>query len=151
MTDKRIFRLHTGNYRDVFTNAFTFVRDLFSAGCVDALIVTVEKAKRSNEQNRKMWAVLNDIAKQVDWYGQNLDAEGFKHLITAGYKKFKSVPSIDGNGFVMMGLSTKAMTISEMAKLIEHAQFFGEANGVKWSNESLIVFDEMINKGAVRV
>lgn len=149
MTDKRIFKLTGSNYRDIMVAVYEFCKEVLSGG-VDSLIVTVERAKRSNEQNRKMWAVLNDIANQVNWYGQNLDAEGFKHLITAGYKQFKSVPSIDGNGFVMMGLSTKAMTIPEMAKLIEHAQFFGESKGVKWSNESLAVFDEMVNGGRIR-
>jgi len=49
------------------------------------LRVIVDEDKRSNAQNRMMWAVLNDIAKQVTWNNEKLTSEEWKHLITANF------------------------------------------------------------------
>lgn len=90
---------------------------------------------RSLDQNAKMWAVLTDIAKQVEWYGQMLKPEEWKHILSASLKKQKAVPGIDG-GFVVLGLSTSKMTVSEMRDLIELAHAFGAEHGVDFSYEA---------------
>lgn len=88
---------------------------------------------RTLEQNAKMWAMLNDIAKQVVWYGEKLTAEEWKIVLTAGLKKQKAVPGIEG-GFVVLGASTSKMSMKEMAEVIELAEHFGGLHEVKWSN-----------------
>lgn len=100
------------------------------------LELTVKREKRSLDQNALFWSVLTDLSKQVKWYEQTLTKEEFKDLLTAGLKKQKAVPGIDG-GFVMLGTSTSAMTKEEMSDLITLAHAFGDERGVKWSPTSI--------------
>jgi hypothetical protein len=86
---------------------------------------------RSLEQNRLMWANLEDIAQQVIWYGVKLDKQEWKDVLTAGLKKQKIVPGIEG-GFVVIGARTSKMTIAEMNELIELSTMFGAQQGVKF-------------------
>lgn len=93
------------------------------------LDLTIKKEKRSSEQNKKLWATLGEIAAQVDWYGQKLSAEDWKHMLSATLRKQRTVPGIDG-GFVVLGLSTSKMTKEEMSELLELAIAFGTQKGV---------------------
>lgn len=86
---------------------------------------------RSLEQNRLMWANLEDIAQQVVWFGQKLDKQEWKDVLTAGLKKQKIVPGIEG-GFVVIGARTSKMSIAEMNELIELSTMFGAQQGVKF-------------------
>lgn len=97
------------------------------------LQVTVRKEKRSNEQNRLLWAALTDIANQVEWYGEKLTPEDWKTMLTASLRKQKAVPGIEG-GFVVLGLSTSKMTKEEMSELLELALAFGADKGVKFND-----------------
>ena len=96
------------------------------------LTLSIKKEKRSCEQNRLMWATLNDIAKQVEWYGMKLDAEDWKHIITASLRNQRMVPGLNG-GFVALGQSTSKMTREEMTEVIECALAFGAEKGVVFS------------------
>ena len=86
---------------------------------------------RSLEQNRMMWANLEDIAQQVIWYGVKLTKEEWKDVLTAALKKQKVVPGIEG-GFVIIGARTSKMTVPEMTELIELSTAFGTQQGVKF-------------------
>lgn len=101
------------------------------------LVVEVRKEKRTDAQNALLWASLTDIANQVEWYGQKLSPEDYKHMLTASLKKQRVVPGIDGN-FVVLGLSTSKMTKSELSELQELIFAFGAERGVKfkpWGDE----------------
>ena len=86
---------------------------------------------RSLNQNRMMWANLEDIAQQVTWYGIKLTKEEWKDVLTAALKKQKVVPGIEG-GFVVIGARTSKMTVPEMTELIELSTAFGTQQGVKF-------------------
>lgn len=100
------------------------------------LVLTIEQEKRSHEQNALMWSVLTDLSKQVPWHGEKLTKEEYKDLLTAGLKKQRAIPGIDG-GFVVLGASTSKMTKQEMTDLITLAHAFGDERGVKWSPTSI--------------
>jgi len=86
---------------------------------------------RSLEQNRMMWANLEDIAQQVVWYGVKLTKDEWKDVLTAALKKQMVVPGIEG-GFVVIGARTSKMTVPEMTELIELSTAFGTQQGVKF-------------------
>jgi hypothetical protein len=77
--------------------------------------------------------MLTDVSRQVEWYGQQLAPEDWKHVFSASLKQQRAVPGLDG-GFVVLGQSTSRMTIREMSDLIELMLAFGSERGVKWSD-----------------
>ena len=77
-----------------------------------------------------------EIARQVDWYGQKLDSEDWKHVFTSALKKQRAVPGIDG-GFCVLGTSTSDMTVEEMGELMELMEAFGATHNVEFSDAAL--------------
>lgn len=89
----------------------------------------IEPETRSVEQNARMWSMLADVANQVEWYGQKLSSEDWKHIFSASLNKQRAVPGLDG-GFVVLGKSTSKMTIQEMTELMDLVDAFGAERGV---------------------
>ncbi len=117
----------------------------------DGLVLTLEYAKRTVEQNRKMWAMLNDISTQVLWHGIRLTNEEWKDLLTAGLKGAnKVVPNVEGTGFVILGQRTSKMNKKEFVDLIEFIYFFGTQRGVVFSDDAVMLYDELIKSGAIK-
>lgn len=98
------------------------------------LEVTLKRAKRSSEQNRRMWAMLGEVSAQVNWHGQKLTSEEWKDVFSASLKRQSVVPGLDG-GFVVLGQRTSAMTVAEMSELQELIEAFGAQQGVRFSQE----------------
>lgn len=96
------------------------------------LTLEVRPEKRSDAQNRRLWAMLADISAQVDWYGQKLTSEEWKDVFSASLKRTKVVPGLDG-GFVVCGQSTSKMTKAEMCELQELMEAFGAERGVRFT------------------
>ncbi|KAB8312954.1 recombination protein NinB [Erwinia endophytica] len=124
-------------------NVIQIIRDL-PTDLKHPLVVTISEMTRSVAQNDKMWAMLTDISKQVEWYSNWLEPEEWKHVITAALKGQKTVPGING-GFVVLGLSTSKMTIREMCDVIECAYAFGTEHDVKWKDETILA-DELAKR-----
>ena len=103
--------------------------------------VVVEDAKRSLPQNAKLWAVLADVSKQVDWHGQRLTKEEWKDVFTAALKRQKVVPGLDG-GFVVLGTSTRRMDKQEFSDLLELIQAFGAEHSVEWGDTAAEVYEQ---------
>ena len=96
------------------------------------LVIEVKEKTRSTEQNARMWALLTEVSRQVDWYGQKLTAEEWKDVFSASLKKQKAVPGLDG-GFVILGQRTSKMSVREMADLMTLIEAFGAERGVRFS------------------
>lgn len=92
-----------------------------------------EDEKRSTDQNRKLWAMLRDLSDQVIWHGNKLADHEWKDVLTAGLKRQKVAPGIDG-GFVVLGAKTSKMTKAEFSELVELILAFGAQQGVKWTD-----------------
>lgn len=96
--------------------------------------VTVADEKRSDAQNRRLWAMLRDVANQVEWYGQRLSDEDWKHIFSASVEKQRAVPGLDG-GFVVMGLSTRKQSKAWFSDMFEVMEAFAAERGVKWTQQ----------------
>ena len=96
--------------------------------------VTIGEATRTNDQNAKLWPMLDEISQQVDWYGQKLTKEEWKDVFSAALKKQKAVPGLDG-GFVVCGQSTSKMGKREFSDLIELINSFAAERGVIFGDE----------------
>jgi hypothetical protein len=122
--DKRIYKL-----------VHDTARRLAAAQCMnapDGYVVTIQEATRTLDQNSKLWPMLGDVSKQVEWYGSKMNSEEWKDVFSAALKKQKVVPGIDG-GFVVCGQSTSKMGKKEFSDLIELIYAFGAERGVVWS------------------
>jgi len=125
----RVKQIFVMNHRQARDRAIEAVR---LAG--DGYVVTVQEPKRSLAQNALMWALLTDLAEQVNWHGSKLTTENWKDVCTAALKRQDVVPGIEG-GFVVLGTSTSKMTKLEMNELIEFIYHFGSTKGVQFSEQ----------------
>jgi hypothetical protein len=97
--------------------------------------ISYRRAKRTLPQNDRLWAMLTDVAQQVEWYGQKLTPEDFKDMFTASLRKARVVPGIDPGSFVLLGLHTSDMDKEEMGLLIALIEAFGAEHGVVFGDE----------------
>jgi len=109
------------------TQIWPHVKNCLMAG--QKVRITIDKETRSIEQNSRLWSMLTDVSKQVDWYGRKLSPEDWKHIFTASLKKQDAVVGIDG-GIVVLGLSTRKMSKATMSQLQELIEAFGAERGV---------------------
>lgn len=121
--------------RDVAKLAYLFAFELAADQAVE-IIVRPVKSRRTLLQNAKLWSMLADIARQVEWpvngVMQLLDAEDWKALMTAACRQEIRMAAGIGGGVVMLGVSTRRMTVAEMGDLIEFMYSFGAEKGVEW-------------------
>jgi hypothetical protein len=104
----------------------------------EGYVVSVKEPTRSLEQNARLWAMLGDVSRQVDWYGKRLTSEDWKHIFSSSLRRLEVVPNLDGTGFVALGMSTSRMTKREMSDLIELISAFGAERGVEWSETEAV-------------
>lgn len=107
----------------------------YIAQAPDGYVCVLKEPTRSLSQNARMWAMLGDISRQVDWYGQKLADHEWKDVLSAALKKQKAVPGIDG-GFVVLGARTSKMTIRQMTELMDLMEAFGAEHGVRFSAQA---------------
>ena len=98
--------------------------------------VEFKAAKRSLDQNSRMWAMLTDVATQLEWHGQKLRADDWKMIFMDALKReLRVVPNIDGNGFVNLGRSSSDLSKAEMSDLQELIAAFGARHGVRFHEQ----------------
>lgn len=119
--------------RGEFKKFWALATALLDDGIAFKLTLNPVKLERSLKQNRLMWCLLRDISAQVIWHGLKLDSEDWKNIITASWRGQRNVPNIEGTGFVMLGVSTKKLSVKEMGEVLDVIQAFGNEQGVKFS------------------
>lgn len=98
--------------------------------------VEFKEAKRTTDQNAKMWSCLTGISQQVVWHGQKLKPDDWKLVFLDALKQeMRIVPNINGNGFVNLGRSSSDLSKSEFSDLIEIMLAFGAQHGVVFSRD----------------
>ena len=99
------------------------------------IIIRQYRTKRTIEQNSMLHGICGEIAKQRQWAGQRIDADGWKRLLVDAWLKESNkarsmvVPSLDGQSVVTLGKQTSKMTVEELSELIEFAAAWAAMNG----------------------
>ena len=132
------FVLQPGNARDRFASAWRFACQFLELGRAARVTIVEAKPTRTTEQNSRLWALLSDVSRQVEWHVdgkmQRIPPEDWKDIFTAALVKGQRVaPGIDG-GFVMLGARTSRMSVGDMIDLQTLIEAFGAERGVKWGN-----------------
>ena len=98
----------------------------------DRAVVTITAEKRTPPQNRKMWAMLQDIATakpegrywtRETWKAAFMHSLGHQVLFAEG---------LDGSGPFPLGFRSSRLTVPQMADLITVIQEYGDRHGVQW-------------------
>ena len=98
-------------------------------------VLTIREAKRSTEQNSKMWAMLSDISRAKPegrhWVPETWKA-AFMHSL--GHQ-IQFCEGLDGSGPFPLGFRSSRLSVSQMADLITCIQEYGDRHGVQWSEK----------------
>lgn len=90
---------------------------------------------RSLGQNAKFHAMLEDIAKQVQWDGEMHDKAWWKFIILGAAYGQHFVRNPFGDGFVCANKRrSSSLEMPTMAELIEQLYAFGAEHDVQWSD-----------------
>lgn len=93
--------------------------------------VEFKASKRSLPQNDRMWAMLTDVATQIQHHGMKLTPDDWKLLfMDALNREMRAVPNLDGTGFVNLGTRSSDLSKGEMSDLIELIAEYGARHGV---------------------
>ena len=97
-------------------------------------VVKISAAKRSDDQNAKMWAMLSDISRAKP-EGRAHIPEIWKCIFMAALgHEVKFEMGLDNQPFPI-GFRTSKLTTPQMSDLIEFIYAYGAQNNVKWSEE----------------
>tara|TARA_R110000751_G_C13517188_1_gene452322 strand:- start:9 stop:395 length:387 start_codon:yes stop_codon:yes gene_type:complete len=99
--------------------------------------VVFRKPTRTNLQNAKMWAMLQDVSKQKEINGKPRDKDVWKAVFMRelGHEVTFEM-DLQGEMFPL-GYRTSQLTVGQMADLITVMLKWGDETGVAWSKESL--------------
>jgi len=106
-------------------------------------VAEFKDATRTLEQNAKMWPMLEDISKQVEWYKNWLTQDEWKDFFSAIILKQKVVPNMEGTGFIAVGGRTSKMGKRMFSEMIELMYAFGAEHDVIWSEKSKHLYQEL--------
>jgi len=96
----------------------------------DNCVVHFKENTRTLEQNARLWAMLTEVSEQVIWYGAKLSPDDWKDVFSASLRKARVVPTIDGDGFVPLGMRTSQMTKAEFGALMDLIEAFAAQQSV---------------------
>lgn len=109
------------------------------AGARAGTRVEFKGPKRTLPQNDRMWAMLTDVASQLDWHGQKLTTDEWKLMFLDALKRdrrdqLRIVPNLDNTGFVNLSTSSSDLGKEEMSDLMEIISAFGVGHDVVFSD-----------------
>ena len=83
------------------------------------------------EQQRKILnAACGDLAEQIEWHGNRLSKDDWRHLISGTVKGWRMMPAIDRGegaaGFIMLGGSSMDLTKEQCMDAITQVFLIGD-------------------------
>lgn len=88
---------------------------------------------RTIDQNARFHAMLEDIARQVEWDGARHDKDWWKFVILGAAYGQQFVRNPFGEGFVCSNKrKSSGLYIPEMGDLITQLMAFGDERNVRW-------------------
>jgi hypothetical protein len=94
-------------------------------------VVTFQRNKRSIPQNARLWAMLGEISRQVEWHGARLSPDDWKIMfLQALGHEMRIAPNIAGDGIVSLGGRSSKLSKQEFSDLLELMSAFAAERGV---------------------
>lgn len=97
--------------------------------------------------SKKLHAMCGDLARQVKWSVNGnltyMSKDDWRHFICAHVKPSQRVlPKADGDGIVILGVSSKSLTKAEKCIALELMYELGSRYNVEWRDPADIAFRE---------
>jgi hypothetical protein len=120
----------------IWSELWKNVKALTYAG--HALEVEVRPERRNDPQNRRLHAMLGDIARQLDWAGSKREVDVWKRLLTSAWLRARGesveiLPAVDGHGVDIVFRHTSKLTKAECGELMEYVSAWAIEHGVEFS------------------
>jgi phage-related protein len=103
-------------------------------------VMELHQPKRTNEQNKKMQAMLTDVSLAKPGGRKLLPHQWKAIFMDALERETKNAafgcrwePGLDGEGVVNLGYRSSLLRKSEMGELIDFIEAWGTIAGVRWS------------------
>lgn len=138
MSDQVAFLINSKNVSGMIQQVSAMINKGLFKGPVEVIL---RRPLRSISQNKKLWPMLADVTKQVNWYGEQLDKDDWKDMFMSSLGKQRAVPGIDG-GFVGLSKRTSKLDKEGFAQLIELIYAFGSQHNVAWSEPALQTYNK---------
>ena len=102
----------------------------------DGTRVIFQEAKRTTEQNDRMWAMLTDVSEQATLGGAEYSPEDWKPIFMneLGHET-RFLPRLEGTGFIPVGFRSSQLSKAEMSDLMELIAAWGAKHGVEFHSE----------------
>ena len=104
--------------------------------------IEIKGAKRTNDQNAKMWVLLTELSLQLPWGGRLQPTHKWKDLFMDALRAELDqdedmLPALDGSGRrVNVGNSSSDLSKEEMSMLIELILKFGAEHQVEFGDQA---------------
>jgi len=99
----------------------------------DNAVVSITKPTRTPPQNRKLWAMLQDVSAAKpegrQWVRETWKAAFMQSL---GHQ-CQFAEGLDGSGPFPIGFSSSKLNVAQMGDLIEVIYAYGSQHGVEWT------------------
>ncbi len=136
MTNKRTIKLASKAHRD---RAASLIYE-----APQGYVVSIGEETRSQEQNAKMWPMIQDIQAQVP-ETSTFSADDMKlRFLHALGQEMRFLPTLEGAGMFPVGQRSSTLSKSQFSALIEILYHWGAKHGVKWSEKSQRVISENV-------
>lgn len=97
-------------------------------------VAIIRKATRTDEQNRKLWPMLEDLRRQVpDMAPFTRDDIKLRFLNALG-AEMRFLPELDGAGLFPVGLRSSTLSKEQFSALIELIYAYGAKHDVQWTD-----------------
>lgn len=96
-------------------------------------ILTIREAKRTVDQNAKLWAMLSDVSRAKP-EGRHWTPETWKcaFMHSLGHQ-VQFCEGLDNSGPFPLGFRSSRLSVKQMIDLIESVYEYGSRHGVVWS------------------
>lgn len=133
---RRTFRFPDGIKTAADTARLEFAANVLRGWNGPAELIVADP-RRSLDQNARLWAMLSDVSRQVDWMVdgelRKVAPEDWKSIFTAALEGETRMARGLNGGTVMLGSSTSRMSKKTMTDLQELISAFGAERAVRFT------------------
>jgi hypothetical protein len=99
--------------------------------------VKIAPPTRTLPENSLLHALIDEIARTLEWAGKKRSAETWKRLLVAAWCRTRGesveiLPALDGHGVDIVPARTSALSKADCSDLIEYIYAYGSENSILW-------------------